>query len=680
MDNLIGAVIGRYRVTDLLGEGGMSKVYKAVDTVLERFVAIKVLLPERQGKETFLSRFDREAKVLAQLNHPHIVKVLDYGQYQGMPYLVMEYISVTTLNKKYRTPIPWRQAFQLLLPIIRALESAHRIKVVHRDVKPSNIIINEVDQPMLTDFGVVKILEEEQGQALTMTGVGIGTPAYMSPEQGQGLEVDARSDIYSIGIVLFELITGEKPFVANTAVEVALKHLSESIPSLSTIIKDIPGPVEQLIRKAMAKKPEDRFQSMQALAYSMETILYSDLGDNRNAKRDHRNPSKIWVFILGITLLVIATGTFLLTRSTGYTQDKSTTTTPTTYTESGHLLITPSQVSKINPTQGHESPTQIIEKTPSTFVITPTNPLPTDTGIDGGVIDPKIASRLIEINRLEKISTVTLTWSPNSKWIFVGGSAGIAIINPDTFQQEYFLKTSEVVNSVTVSSNSQILTALTGRSILVWDIGTRKQIGSVNIQGSPMSITFLPDNETLAIATLDGKIYLVKIQTGEVIKTILGNYGGWCVSTSPDGKMIAMGTSQGALLWELPSGAWMPILTGQNDLVKSITFSPDSQYLATGSTDIIRIWEVKTGKEVISITLPSGFGGNINALAFSPDGKILLSGSDDFQLRLWNVEINTLLVTLKAHTSPINSVTFSPNGKYILSGASEGIIRLWGLP
>jgi len=107
MDNLIGAVIGRYRVTDLLGEGGMSKVYKAVDTVLERFVAIKVLLPERQGKETFLSRFDREAKVLAQLNHPHIVKVLDYGQYQGMPYLVMEYISGTTLNKKYRTPIPW---------------------------------------------------------------------------------------------------------------------------------------------------------------------------------------------------------------------------------------------------------------------------------------------------------------------------------------------------------------------------------------------------------------------------------------------------------------------------------------------------------------------------------------------------------------------------------------------
>jgi eukaryotic-like serine/threonine-protein kinase len=272
MQTLIGETVGRYKIVAELGRGGLAVVYRAIDNLLERSVALKMILPGQQQSEQFLRRFQREAKTLAQLSHSNIVKVLDYGEYQGVPFLVMEFIPGGTLADRMAQPMAAGEAAALLVPVAQALSHAHQRKVVHRDIKPANILINESGQPMLSDFGIAKLTETDESQSLTGTGVLIGTPAYMAPEQIQGRPVDGRTDVYALGIVLFELVTGRRPYTANTPIELTLKHLHEPVPRPRQYARDLPPEVEQAIMKAMAKKPEDRFQDMQAFAAALAKL------------------------------------------------------------------------------------------------------------------------------------------------------------------------------------------------------------------------------------------------------------------------------------------------------------------------------------------------------------------------------------------------------------------------
>jgi serine/threonine protein kinase len=203
MTDFTGQTIGRYHIIEALGEGGMATVYKAFDTRLERNVAIKVIRTDLFGTTVLnrmLKRFEREAKVLAKLSHPNIVKVLDYGEHDGAPYLVMEYLPGGTLKQKLAgRQISWQDAIRLLMPVARALAHAHASGIIHRDIKPSNILITQTGEPMLSDFGIAKILENETTTELTTSGAGIGTPDYMAPEQGMG-QADERADVYALGI------------------------------------------------------------------------------------------------------------------------------------------------------------------------------------------------------------------------------------------------------------------------------------------------------------------------------------------------------------------------------------------------------------------------------------------------------------------------------------------------
>ena len=273
MSNLIGQYLGRYHILEQLGEGGMAVVCKAYDTRLERNVAVKVILPQKQHTEKFIKRFEREAKALASLSHPNIVKVIDYGEYESLPYLVMEYLPGGTLKQKLTgKPMNWQNAIQILLPIARALAYAHGHKIIHRDVKPSNILITDSDEPMLSDFGIAKIIEAEESLDLTGTGVGVGTPEYMSPEQAQGKHVDARSDVYSLGMVFYEMVTGRKPYQADTPMAVVWKLASEPLPRPRSFVPGLPDPVDQILLKALAKHPEDRYQNIDKFAMALESL------------------------------------------------------------------------------------------------------------------------------------------------------------------------------------------------------------------------------------------------------------------------------------------------------------------------------------------------------------------------------------------------------------------------
>jgi eukaryotic-like serine/threonine-protein kinase len=274
---MIGQEIGRYRILELLGTGGMATVYKAFDTRLEREVAIKVIRREvfaPDEMEMLLKRFEREAKSVARLSHPNIVGVMDYGEFEGAPYLVMEYLPGGTLKERLGKPIPWREAIRLILPMARALEYVHARQIINRDVKPSNMLMTENGEPMLTDFGLVKIFGDKEKDATTITssGTGLGTPDYMAPEQWTG-EATAQSDLYSLGVVLYEMITGRRPYSADTPAGVLLKQANEPLPLPTTYIRDLPNDIESVLLKALAKDPANRYPDMHIFENELENLL-----------------------------------------------------------------------------------------------------------------------------------------------------------------------------------------------------------------------------------------------------------------------------------------------------------------------------------------------------------------------------------------------------------------------
>jgi serine/threonine protein kinase len=272
MDGMIGKSLGKYQIIEPLGEGGMATVYKAYDPSLERYVAIKIIRTVNQIDPDFLIRFQREARALAKLDHPYILKVLDYGEENGVPYLVMPYVSHGTLKKYTRGRMPYERAIGILLPVADALSYAHKRKIIHRDIKPANILFGESGEPILSDFGIAKMLDAGEQTQLTGTGLGIGTPAYMAPEQWNGI-ADERTDIYALGIVLYELITGRCPFQAETPAAILIKQVQDPLPRPKNFAPDLPDNVEALIFKALAKDPALRFQSMQAFMQAMNSIL-----------------------------------------------------------------------------------------------------------------------------------------------------------------------------------------------------------------------------------------------------------------------------------------------------------------------------------------------------------------------------------------------------------------------
>jgi len=271
MTSLIGSRIDRYEIVSQLGEGGMATVYKAYDTRLERYVALKVITANQQTSQQYLQRFEREAKSLAKLAHSNIVQVHDYGEQNGTPYLVMEFIEGGTLKSQMGTPHAVHYAANLLAPVAQALEFAHKQNIIHRDVKPANILIRKSGQPMLSDFGIAKVLEVNE-PALTQLGVGIGTPEYMAPEQGQGAAVDHRADVYSLGVVFYEMVTGRKPFRADTPMAVVWKQATEPLPDPRLYVPTLPANVVAVLQKALQKRPDDRYQDMGQFAAALQKL------------------------------------------------------------------------------------------------------------------------------------------------------------------------------------------------------------------------------------------------------------------------------------------------------------------------------------------------------------------------------------------------------------------------
>lgn len=269
MEDLTGKQLGPYQIVTPLGEGGMAAVYKAYQAAMERYVALKILPRHFADDPQFVARFEREAKLVAQLQHPHILPVFDYGQAEGYTYIVMPFVQGGTLTASLTgQPLPLSRIRQVISQVGDALDYAHARGMIHRDVKPSNVLIDERGNCLLTDFGLARIVEGSTD--LTTSGTVMGTPAYMSPEQGSGKKVGPRSDVYSLGIILYEMATGRVPFTAETPVAVIIKHIQDPLPPARSLNPALPEGVERVILKALSKSPEDRFRSAGELVSAIQ--------------------------------------------------------------------------------------------------------------------------------------------------------------------------------------------------------------------------------------------------------------------------------------------------------------------------------------------------------------------------------------------------------------------------
>ncbi len=310
---MVGEVLsGRYELEELVGTGGMSSVFRAHDRLLDRKVALKVLHQQYTDDPEYVERFRHEARAVAALSHPNIVTVIDRGEHEGRQFIVFEYVEGENLKQliNRRGPTQVETALELAMEVSRGLSFAHQQGLVHRDVKPQNVLLNGDGRAKVTDFGIARSLDVKQG--MTQTGTVLGTSDYIAPEQAQGWHVDEHTDVYSLGVVLYELLTGEVPFAGENFVAVAMRHINEPPPPVRDKRPDVSPRLEAAVQKAMAKSPGDRFPTMADFCRELEACRAEEQGATQviaparrpSSPRRRRSGVSPWPLLVVVAALI----------------------------------------------------------------------------------------------------------------------------------------------------------------------------------------------------------------------------------------------------------------------------------------------------------------------------------------------------------------------------------------
>ncbi|HEX9919455.1 MAG TPA: WD40 repeat domain-containing serine/threonine-protein kinase [Pyrinomonadaceae bacterium] len=642
-DPLLGQVLdSKYELVARLGEGGMGAVYRARRIHIGDEVAVKVLHQSFVADGDAVERFRREARAAAMLRHPNVVTIHDFGEARGSAapaYIVMELAEGSSLRALLRSEgrLAPARAVALMQDICAGVGAAHRRQIVHRDLKPDNIIIlppdgeGERETAKVVDFGIAKLRDLAAMPTLTQAGTLMGTPYYMSPEQCRGDSLDARSDVYSLGAVLYEMLAGVPPFTAANITGVVTKHLTEPPPPFAPGA-GVPGALEDVCRRALAKDVDARQPEATTLARELQAALSAPAAQRATTKMAAIDAAPAAVF-------------------------------------SPAAMAQPPNAS-LNAGAAESSPAASAANTqPTVAAGTPQQPFKDHARLDA---TPAALASHAQPARKSK----SLWWVIGGLVVLLGGGLILG-----SFLVFYLAGSKATPSKSNRTSNSGIVSpATTNRQTRTGQKSAPESAGLKAVLKGHLkdvrAVAFSPDGKTLfggsyrAVRLWDTGTWTLRRENsmGEINPAY---------ALSADGKQIATGgTNENSIkVWDAENGALKLTLDGHDKGVLSLDFAPDGQTLVSGSYDnTARLWDTGTG--ALKRKLADDDLNAIFSVAFTPDGRTLASGSYH-EIKLWDAQTGTLKRTLAAEGMGITyRLAFSPDGK-TLAGASDGTVKLW---
>ena len=672
--------LGKYTILRVLGRGGMGIVYEALDTELHRKVALKMMLgsPHADPEETRLDeeRFLREARLSANLaKHPNVVGVYEAGVIEGRRFLAMEYIAGRPMSEWRRDgSVTIRRQVSLLRDVAVAVHHAHEHGIIHRDLKPENVLIDAKHQPHVTDFGLAKSAGKDVSLSLTISGMIVGTPAYMSPEQARGLKgIDRRTDVYALGVMLYEILTGRTPFIGDTAVELLLKAIKDEVTPPSRFVATTDRAVENICLKALARQPKDRYASAEAFAKDLARWLKGE--EVRVVPPRPRKVFRFGAFGLSISVAIGAAAAVLLVigrpdvggtsrsrpeadRRVAAARPRSAAARPAAGVPAPADEAGSDQTANDLERRIAQATKQAEEKTRAEL----------EAKNQAGKAELAAAQREAETARKElaelRQAQELLAAAP------APASPAAAVAPPAAVPAEAVTDAEED----SAPRSGRVTPAPNGASPAAW---TRAVLpGHADLV---IAAAFSPDGKILATGGRDLAVKLWDPAEGRLLATLEGSKS-WvfAVAWSPDGRRLASVSARPdpvVRIWDVAGRKILRVLEGHTVSVMGVAWSRDGRFIASGGGDrTVRLWDPETGRELASLT---GHAGMVRAVAFSPDGKTLASAGFDGTIRLWDVGARKERRSLTGHVKSVKAVAFSPDGVRLASAGEDGTVRIW---
>jgi WD40 repeat protein len=693
-------MLGTYRILETLGHGAMGVVLKAYDSSLQRTVALKVLRPDRADEQA-RARFVREARAAAGLAQEHVVPVHAVATPpEGPPYLVMQYIAGPTLLERIQRErrLPPREAARLCCQVAEGLAAAHRAGLVHRDVKPSNILCEAATgRALLTDFGLARLSTVPGGS--TQEGTILGTPEYMSPEQVRAERVDGRSDVYSLGVTLYEALTGELPFRGLSYL--VLQQIVHDPPLVPRRLNDrVPRDLETICLKCLEKEPRGRYPSADALAEDLRRFLNGQPilarptpAWERALKWARRRPAIAGLLagLVVVTALGFAGVTWQWRQAEGARRvAEAAREEAETAREEAETTLYFSRIGEARRSwQTHDvgGAVQLLD------LCCPREGRADLRGWEWHYLHRLCHADLFTL-RGHRQWVYSLAFSPDGRRLASAAGDPYASHTPgelklwDVATGRQLLTgrgPTRAVFSVAFSPDGRRLASAGGDlrnktapgEVKVWDAATGEELLALQGHSGPVwGVAFSSDGSCLASSGHDQTVRVWEATTGRALLTLKGAGESTAVAFAPDGRRLAsVGEGVTIQVWEVSTGRPLQRWRGHTGAITTLAFSPDGVHVASAGYDqSVRLWDAVTGRPLQSF---HGHAGCVWSVAFSPDGTRLTSAGADSTVRLWDVRTGAELLNLRGHTWAARGVAFSPDGRRLASASQDQTVKLW---